>query len=237
MSYTEVQSIVRTLGDVLSFIAPFAGGVVPDVDSAAWNEWVSWAQDKQEEYARRGFWRRCLTYDTISLTADDTVAILPDRFHKPNGLYMFIVDEVDWNETPNSDRQTLFVEMINDITDENFGSWQVRFKDVIVTDVTATIWYFSNPPVPNAVGDILLLPGNMVAYATLAEYYRQANQEGSQDDARGEAENRFQEYLGLEVIPDKSELLVNSENPVNRIDRLQTARGYYSHRTGRNTQT
>ena len=237
MALTEVQSIVRTLGDVLDFMSPFAGGTVPATDSTEWNEWVMWIQTKQEEYSRRAFWRRCLTLDTLSLTDGDTTEVLPDRFHKPNGLYMFIVDEVDWNDNPNSDDQTLFIEMINDITDSDFGKWRVRFDDEIEEDATATIWYFSIPPKPNAIDDVLLLPGDMIGFAALAEYYRQANQEGSQDKAEEDAENRFQEYLGLEVIPDKSDLLTNSESPVTRIDRLATAKAYYSSRPGRNTQS
>ena len=113
MAHDEAQSVIRTLGDVLGFMAPFAGGSVPDAESTEYAEWVLWVQTKQEEYAKRGFWRRCLTLDTIALTEDDETAVLPDRFHKPNGLFMFIVGDVDWNDVPNSDKQTIFIEMIN----------------------------------------------------------------------------------------------------------------------------
>lgn len=243
MAYTEASTTIQTLDDILSFMAPQAGGSVPDSDSTEYSEWVMWIQNKYEEYARRGFWRRTLTRDTLSLTAGDETAILPARFFKPNGLYMFIVEDsdsgasVDWNETPNSINQTTFVEMINDPDDENFGRWQVRFGTAVEEDTTAIIWYFAMPPIPNAGTDKIILPGDMIGFAALSEYFRQANQPGSQDDARSDAENRFAEYMALEVIPDKSELLTNSEQQVNRVDRLVVARSYYQHRSGRNRRT
>lgn len=241
MAYTEKQTTVQTLGEVLNFMKPFAGGSVPAEGSTDYNEWVAWIQNKQEEYARRASWRRCLTRETLSISDGDETVVLPDRFHRPNGLYMFIVDNdqgvgVDWNEYGNSAGQTIFIEMINDPNDANFGKWQARFGNEVEEDATAIIWYFSQPPVPNASTDKLLLPGDMIGFAALAEYFRKANQEGSQDKAEEDAENRFQEYLSLEVIPDKSDLLVNSEQQVNRVDRLATARNYYSSRVGRNSR-
>jgi len=238
MALTEVQTTIQTLGDVLSFMAPFAGGTVPTEGDDEYDQWIGWVQNKQEEYARRAFWRRCLTREVITLTADAETHVLPDRFYKPNGLYMCIVDGVDWNEAENSDEQTIFVEMINDVDDENYGQWQMRFDDAVVeTDATVILWYFSQPGVPNALTDRLLLPGDMIGFAALAEYYRQANQEGSQDKAEEDAENRFQEYLALEVIPDKSELLTNKEDQVTRVDRLLKAKAYYTNRVGRNYQS
>lgn len=237
MALTSVQTTIQTLGDVLSFMAPFAGGSVPDTDSTEYNEWVAWIQNKQEEYSRRAFWRRCLTREVITLTEGDTTQVLPDRFYKPNGLYMLIVDEIDWNEAGNSAGQTVFVEMVNDPDSSDYGKWQMRFDNEIEeTDATVIIWYFSQPAVPNASGDNLLLPGDMIGFAALAEYYRQANQEGSQDKAEADAENRFLEYLSLEVIPDKSELLVNSESQPSRVDRLLKAKNYYISRPGRSHQ-
>lgn len=239
MSYTLASTTIQTLGDVLSFMAPHAGGSVPDSDSTEYTEWKRWVQNKYEEYARRGFWRRTLTRETLAITEDDETALLPVRFFKPNGLYMFIVTNsdtgvaVDWNENPNSANQTTFVEMINDPEDENFGRWQVRFGTAVPETTTAVIWYFAMPPIPGASDDKLILPGDMIGFAALAEYFRQANQPGSQDDARNDAENRFAEYMALEVIPDKSELLTNAEQPVNRKDRLVVARSYYESRTGR----
>lgn len=242
MAYSEVQTNIQTLGDVLDFMAPFAGGSVPDSGSVEYDQWVMWIINKQEEYGRRAFWRRQLTRDTIAITEGDETILLPDRFYKPNGLYMFIVtnDEgvgVDWNEHGNSDEQTIFIEMINDPDDANFGKWQARLLNAVEETATAVIWYFSQIPTPGATTDKLLLPGDMVGYAALGEYFRQANQAGSQDDARDEAENRFAEYLALEVIPDKSTLLTNRENNVTRVDRLLRAKSYYYSRPGRNQQT
>ena len=219
-------------------MAPQAGGSVPDTDSDEYAEWVMWIQNKYEEYARRGFWRRTLTREVITLTAEATTHVLPDRFFKPNGLYMCIVDEVDWNEVGNSDEQTIFVEMIGDPDDEDFGKWQMRFDNAVVTtDATVIIWYFAMPPIPNLSTEKLILPGDMIGFAALSEYFRQANQTGSQDDARDEAENRFAEYMALEVIPDKSELLTSKESQAQRTDRLGIARSYYTTRPRRgNTQ-
>ena len=238
MALTEINTSIQTLGDVLSFMAPFAGGTVPTEGDDEYDQWIGWVQNKQEEYARRAFWRRCLTREVIELSADATTHLLPDKFNKPNALYMLIVDGVDWNEVGNSDEQTIFVEMINTYDDEYFGKWQMRFDNAVVeTDATVIMWYFANPPVPNALTDKILLPGDMIGFAALAEYYRQANQEGSQDKAEEDAENRFQEYLALEVIPDKSELLTNKEDQVTRVDRLLKAKAYYTNRVGRNYQS
>ena len=235
----EVQTSIQTLDQVLAFMAPFAGGSVPDTDDQEYTDWVTWIQNKQEEYARRAFWRRCLTRETITLTEGATT-VLPDRFNKPNALYMLIVDNdegegIDWNEPGNSAEQTIFIEMINDNYSADFGSWQMRFDNEVEDAVTtAVMWYFSNPPKPTAGSDKLLLPGDMIGFASLAEYARQANQEGSQDKFEEDAENRFQEYLTLEVIPDKSELQTNKQEQVKKIDHLVRAKGYYTTRVGRN---
>ena len=229
----EISTSIRTLVDVLNFMAPFAGGSVPDGDSQEYSDWVRWIQIKQEEYARRAFWRRCLTREVVTLDGETTV--LPDRFNRPNALYMLIVDGVDWNETPNTDEQNVFVEMNNDPDDADFGKWQMRFLDEADSD-EAILWYFANPPKPTAESDILILPGDMIGYSALAEYFRTTGAEGSQDKAEEDAENRFIEYLSIEVIPDKSELLRNSESDT-RVDRLAIAKSYYANRSGRNYQS
>lgn len=216
----------------MSMMAPFAGGSIPDENSADYSDWRRWIQQKQNEYAMRAFWRRCLTREEITIGGDTTV--LPDRFHKPNGLYVLSVDDVDWNQTPNADEMSIFIEMNNDTASEDFGNWQMRFSEEVTAGTEAIMWYFANPPLPTASTDILLLPGDMIGYAALGEYFRQSNQEGSQDKAESDAEARFQEYLMLEVLPDKSELLVFDGNP-QRINRLATARSYYTSRSGRNT--
>ena len=231
----EIQSSIRTLGEVLQAMAPFAGGSIPNDDTQEYEDWVNWIAQKQEEYARRGFWRRCLTRVEITLSAGYTT-VLPDRFHKPNGIFALVVDGVDWMENPNTDDQHVMTEMINDPDDADFGSWQVRLSTELEEATDAVLWYFSNPPKPVATTDILLLPGDMVAYGALQEYFRTTGSEGSEDKAEEMAENRFSEYLGLEVLPDKNEIIVHSESPT-RVNRLATARARYSSRPGRNTQT
>lgn len=232
---TEIQSSIRTLGEVLQAMAPFAGGSIPNDDTQEYEDWVNWVAQKQEEYARRGFWRRTLTRVEITLTEGYTT-VLPVRFHKPNGLFALVVDGVDWQENPNTDDQHILIEMINDPDDENYGRWQMRFSTTVEAGTEAVMYYFANPPKPTSSTDILLLPGDMVAYGALQEYFRTTGSEGSEDKAEEMAENRFSEYLGLEVLPDKSELLVHSEN-ITRVDYLATARNRYSSRPGRNTQT
>ena len=226
----NANQTLKTLSDVLLFMSSFAGGAVPDSTDQEYIDWVRWIGMKQEEYALRAFWRRCLTRATITLNGETTV--LPDRFHKHNGIYILEVDGVDWAEPINSDGQSIFVEMDGDPLSANFGKWQVRFLNAPV-NVSATLWYFANPPRPTVSTDILIMPGDMVGYAALAEYFRTTGAEGSQDKAEEDAENRFSEYLSLEMIPPKYELL-SFKNP-DRVDRTSMYRGFYS-RTGRNRQ-
>ena len=232
MTALEISSSIRTLGEVLSAMAPFAGGSVPDANDQEYLDWVSWVQTKQEEYARRAFWRRCLTREPISL--DGETVVLPDRFNRPNALFMLIVDGVDWNENGNSDGQQVVVEMNNDITDQDFGKWQMRFL-IPPENREAIMWYYSNPPKPVAESDVLILPGDMIAYAALGQYFFTTGAEGSQDNADGKAEDRFTEYLSIEVIPDKSVYLSHSRQTP-RVDYLVNARNRYRSRTNRNIQ-
>jgi hypothetical protein len=225
----ETQSSIRTLGDVLLMMSPFAGGSIPDENDSEYADWVRWIGQKQEEYSRRAHWRRCLTREVVTLDGETT--LLPVRFHKPNGLYMCIVDGTDWMEPENQDDQYIFVEMDNDPDSVNYGRWQMRFLNA-PDNVEAVIWYFANPPKPTVSADLLLLPGDMVGYAALAEYFRTANQEGSMDKAESDAENRFLEYLSQEVIPSKNELLTFSTG-VQRVDRLQRAKSFYTSRLNR----
>lgn len=230
----EVQSTVQTLAEVLATMAPFAGGSLPNDDTQEYADWVRWVGQKQEEFARRAFWRRCLTREAINLTPG-FVTLLPTRFHKPNGLYMLIVDEEDWTDPENEAEQYVFVEMINDVTSVNYARWEMRFDKEITVSTPAILWYFSNPPKPVLTTDKLLLPGDMVAYSSLQEYFRTTGSEGSEDKVEQMAENRFQEYLGMEVIPSKEELLTHKQTP-GRVDRLGRAKSYYTGRTNRNSQ-
>ena len=229
---TSAQSAIRTVEDVMNMMAPFAGGSIPSATETEYSDWLRWIQQAQEEYARRAFWRRCLTRETITLDGDTT--LLPVRFHKPNGLYMLIVDGVDWMDPDNEDQQYVFVEMVSDSASENYGRWQMRFLDA-PSSVSATIWYYANPPKPTETTDIILLPGDMIGYRALAEYYRTSGAEGSQDKAEEDAENRFQEYLMLEVIPAKNELM-KFERSNTKTNFLNEAKGYYRVRNRRDTR-
>lgn len=233
MSSLSIPSNISTLGEVLNAMAPFAGGSIPDSQDQEFIDWKNWVVNKQEEYARRAFWRRCLTRELIQVSGETVV--LPDRFNRPNALFMVIVDGIDWNEAGNTDGQSIFVEMINDIEDEDFGKWQMRFLNEVTEQKDAILWYYANPPKPVELTDKLLLPGDMIAYAALGEYFRTTGAEGSQDKAEEDAENRFSEYLSIEVIPNKSELLTFSSGTT-RVNYLNRARGYYTSRSGRNTQ-
>jgi hypothetical protein len=217
----NTNQIIRTLGDVMRFVmAPSAGGTVPGNQEEEYSQWRSWIQQKQEEYAVRAFWRRLLTFEEIQISGDTTV--LPDRFHKPNGLYLLIVEDSNGEITDYTDPDDplVTVEMINDPEDEDFGRWQMRFKETQPT-LTAKMWYFAAPPVPESETDIVLLPGDMVGFAALGEYFRTAGEDGSQDKSEQDAENRFQEYITLEAIPAKSELIRVSQKRTNRVGYLK----------------
>lgn len=227
---------ISTLAQCLSFMASFAGGSVPSVTDSEYLDWVRWIAIKQEEYAKRGFWRRLLTKADLSIVADEETTVLPDNFHKSNGLYVLEVDGVDWAEPSNSDGQVLFVEMCIDSTDEDYGKWRIRYATIPTESSTATLWYFAAPPTPSSPTDILILPGDMIAYGALTEYFRTSNQEGSMDKAEQDAENRFISYLSLEMIPSRYELLSFGNGKPTRTDRLTTAKNYYRSRINRNTQ-
>jgi hypothetical protein len=221
------SQVIRTLGDVMRFVmAPSAGGTVPGEQEEEYAQWRSGMQQKQEEYAVRAFWRRLLTQEEITISGDTT--LLPKRFHKPNGLYLLTVEDsngdvVDYTDP---DDPLVTVEMINDpdaVDGDNnptIGRWQMRFKETQPT-LTAKMWYFAAPPVPEAETDIVLLPGDMVGFAALGEYFRTAGEDGSQDKSEQDAENRFQEYITLEAIPAKSELIRVSQKRTNRVGYLK----------------
>ncbi len=219
------SQIINTLGDVFQFMKPYAGGSIPDAEYANWKRWV---QLGQQDAVNRGFWRRLLIPVSFQITAGDEDALLPDNFHKINGLYALDVNGVDWNQPNNSDGQTLYVFM-----DPETAKWKVKFKGFTPqTSVTATLWYFYNPPTPIDEIDPIHLDGEMIGFYALKEYFRKARQPGSLDDARIEYENRREELLSLEVIPSPQELLswgsyssYTNTNP--------TERQYYRGRYGR----
>lgn len=191
---------IDELGKVLTFMAGFAGGAVPSPTDDAYLQWILWINNYQEDAAERGFWGRLLTKATLTITATDT-ATLPANFHKRNGIYALDVNGVDWNQANNTDGQTLFVNK-----DVN-ANWIVTFTGFTPTETTTgTLWYFRHPGVLSAESDPLMLDGKMCGFGALTEYYRQAGELGSLDDARAEYNNRFEELLGLEMLPSPQEL-------------------------------
>lgn len=224
-----VSQVISTLGDVMSFMAPNLGGSIPAVDSEEYDAWKLAIQVKYEEAARRGFWRRLLVKDTLSLREGDESITLPTQFQRPNALYILSVageDLADPDRVMTEDSQTVFAQQITDPDDEEFGLWQLNFKTPIAEDEESVIWYWALPPMPTEAVDKLLLPGDMIAFGAMSEIFRSTNLEGSQDDARIEYENRMNNYLALEMIPPRNELLTFSSNPGN-INRTARARAQY----------
>lgn len=236
---TEVIQVLGTLGEVMSFMAPNHGGTVPNEDSEEYTQWRTAIQLKQEEASRRGFWRRLLTKDTLFLREGDETVTLPIRFQRANALYIFAYtdsdgNQVDWADPDREpDGQSIITQMINDPEDSEYGYWQVIFNTPIETDMEITLWYFASPPKPVESTDQVLLPGDMIAFGAMSEVFRISNLSGSQDDARNEYENRLSNYLTLEMIPARNEILKFVTNP-RRIDRTRLARAQYAVRPNRN---
>lgn len=229
----EVPQMLSTLSDVLSFMAPSLGGAVPSEDSDEYTDWVRFVNVKYEEASRRAFWRRLLTREDLTITADATEVLLPVRFSRANALYILYVDEVDLGDPDREpDEQDIFAEMVNDPDDDDFGRWKLTFSTAIETAQTAPFWYFATPPKLVDSTDKLLLPGDMIAYGAMAEVFRTTNLEGSQDDARTEYENRFANYLATEMIPERNKILKFISNPQGG-SRSIRARNRYSIRPDR----
>lgn len=198
-----MNQVISTLGDALESMSRFAGGSVPPTNDVAYASWVSWIAEGQEDASQRGFWNRLLIPTNITITKDVDYVTLPSNFQKKNGLYLLIVDGVDWAQHNNPDGQKLFVNLNPDT-----AQWQVNFIGFTPTvTTTAKLWYFYQPPTPTEETDALYLDGKMIVFYALTEYFRQSGELGSLDDARSEYNNRFSELLGLEVIPSPQELL------------------------------
>lgn len=220
---------ITTLEDGLNEMAKYAGGTVPQSSDAQYTEWVGWLSDGQEDAAERGFWGRLLTKAELEITTDDEFVVLPDDFHKRNGIFVLDVNGTDWNAANNKDDQKLFV---NKNTE---GEWVVTFNGFTPTeDVTSNLWYFRHPGILENSDDLFILDGKMCVYYALTEYFRQAGELGSLDDARAEYNNRFEEQLGLEMLPSPQELL--SWNPYYGHKNVATnERFYYSRNRNRRT--
>jgi len=239
MALEEVSQFNGTIADIMNLIAPHAGGTVPASTDDEYTQWFNAILMKYEEASRRGFWRRLLTKDdTLSLTEGDEELVLPDRFQRANSLYIFAITDAEGNSVDLADPdripdgQSIFVEQINDPEDEDFGKWKVTFATPIEADTDVTIWYFATPPKPTASTDIVLLPGDMLAFGAMIEIFRSKNLPGSQDDARQEYENRLGTYLAMEMIPPRNEILKYETNP-RHLDRMVKARTQYTGRVGR----
>ena len=218
----------ETVEDIMTLMAPSAGGAIPDDNSEEKAQWLLFIQTKYEEASRRGFWRRLLKKGELSLTEGDTEVLLPVDFQRANGLYILYVDGVDLCDPDREpDDQGIFAEVITDPNDDNFGRWKLTFAEPISETQTAPVWYFCVPPKPVEDTDKILLPGDMIAFGALSEVFRTTNLEGSQDDARNEYENRLATYLAMEMIPPRNEILTFVTNP-RGVDRLRIAKRRYT---------
>lgn len=196
------HQVIRTLADVFSMMAPYAGGSIPASTDPQYADWKRWVQLGQQDAANRGFWGRLLIDAELSVVANERTAELPDNFHKRNGIYVLNVNGVDWNAPNNSASQRLHTYM-----DPETGKWMVRFAELPTESATAELWYFYNPPILTDEEDPLILDGEMVGFYALKEYFRKTRQFGSLDDARLEYENRREELLSLEVLPTPQEIM------------------------------
>lgn len=200
---SQIKSdVIEKLGDALNAMSVYAGGSIPSTGSTQYNQWVRWVQLAQYDIAKRGFWSRCLTKADLTITKDVNYSILPDDFFKRNGIYVLNVNGDDWASNANLSGQRITASK-----DSITGKWIVRFINTPTQDAVGELWYFYNPPVPTDQADNLWFDGEMIMFGALKEYFRQSRQPGSQDDARSEYENRFNENLGLEMLPTPQELI------------------------------
>jgi hypothetical protein len=220
------MQVINSLGQALTEMAKYAGGSVPSASDAQYTEWVTWLNQGQEDAAERGFWGRLLTKGTLVIEEDDEIATLPEDFHKRNGIYVLGVDDVDWAESRNTAGQKLYVNKNSD------GEWVVNFIGFTPEEeATGTLWYFRHPGILEDEDDKFILDGKMCVFYALTEYFRQAGELGSLDDARAEYNNRFEEGLGLEMIPTPQELL--SWKPYNQHANINANEHSYYSRNGR----
>lgn len=204
MTVVNQRQMLKTLGDIMTWMAPYAGGSIPPASDSAHTNWIRWIGLGQEDAANRTFWRRFLIPKVITITANDDVLDLPDDFNKVNGVYVLNVNGVNWAAPNNEDGQRIWVYM-----DPVTAEYKLKFIGFTPTETVtdAVLWYFYNPPTPQADSDPIFLNGEMCGYYALKEHFRQNSQMGSMDDARIEYENRFEGFSDLEVIPSPQELI------------------------------
>jgi hypothetical protein len=198
------QQVLQTLGDVMLWMAPYAGGSVPPPTDPSYNNWRRWIQLGQQDAANRTFWRRFLIPQTITIEANEDIFVLPDSFNKINGMYLLNVNGVGWNLPNNEDGQRVWVYM-----DPATAKYHCKFLGFTPTETVenAVLWYFYNPPIPTDEADKMYLDGEMCGFYALKEHFRKNSQFGSMDDARIEYENRYEGFSDLEVIPSPQELI------------------------------
>lgn len=200
---TIKSDVIENLGDVLAAMSSYAGGSIPASTTVAYAQWVKWVQLAHYDIAKRAFWTRCLAKANLTIVANQDYATLPADFFKRNGIYVLNVGGEDWASKSNASGQVLLP-----VKNQTTGAWIVKFVGYTpTTSATGVLWYFYNPPVPVELTDPIWFDGETVMFGALKEYFRQSRQPGSQDDARNEYENRFNENLNLEVLPTSQELM------------------------------
>lgn len=225
-----MSQVIATLQDGLQEMSKFAGGTIPQTSDQQYADWVSWINQGQEDQADRGFWSRLLTSVDFDIVAGEPTLPLPDDFHKRNGIYVLNVNNVDWAEANNKDGQKLFVNIDED------SAWNVTFMGYVPTeDVTAKLWYFRHPLILADPTDRFVLDGKTSVFYALTEYFRQAGELGSLDDARAEYNNRFDELLSLEMLPTQQELL-SFRSYYGYINQPTNERNFYTRNRNRSTR-
>lgn len=202
------QQLLLTLGDVLEALAPYAGGEVPDSSDEEYGWLVTWVQMGQSDLAKRAFWRCLLTpLEDITIEAGSNKFYLPDDFYKHNAINMLVYEDVDISKEGNSLGMKIgvFQERIINEADQSEVKWYILFDQTFEVETTMMLSYYAFPPIPTTANDQLSLDGEAILFFALTEYYRQTGETGSQDDANQNYENRFNELISLENIPQDQE--------------------------------
>ena len=202
------QQLLLTLDDVLEALAPYAGGEVPDESDEEYGWWVTWVQRGQADMAKRAFWRSLLTpRETITVKSGLNKYYLPDDFYRHNGIFELIYNDVDISKKGNSLGMQIgvFQERVINESEQSVVKWYILFDQTFTEDTEMQLSYYAYPPIPTTGTDQLSLDGEAIMFYALTEYYRQTGEAGSQDDANQSYENRFNELISLENLPQNQE--------------------------------
>lgn len=193
--------------DVLEALAPYAGGEVPDQGDEEYGWWVGWVQRGQADMAKRAFWRSLLTpRETITVEAGSDKFYLPDDFYKHNGINELIYNGHDISKKDNELGMQIGVFQERAMPGgQAVVKWYILFDQTFAEDTEMQLSYYANPPIPTTGTDQLSLDGEAIMFYALTEYYRQTGEAGSQDDANQSYENRFNELISLENLPQNQE--------------------------------